>query len=95
VPYIVADNPDIGSKRAIELSNQMTKGEKWRMFVLDLSFIGWYLLGFLAFVIGTLFVMPYEDATKAELYLHLRERAVDRGLTSLDELNLIAYDEYE
>lgn len=43
VPYILADNPDIGAGRAVELSNQMTEGEKWNMFVLDLSFIGWYL----------------------------------------------------
>lgn len=94
VPYILSDNPNIGANRAIQLSNEMTKGEKWEMFVLDLSFIGWYLLGLLALGIGVLFVMPYEDATKAQLYLHLRERAVDQGWTSLDELNLIETEEY-
>jgi uncharacterized membrane protein len=93
VPYILADNPSIGTSRAIELSNEMTNGEKWNMFVLDLSFIGWYLLGLLALGIGVLFVMPYEDATKAELYLHLRERAVERGFTSTSELNLIEVEE--
>lgn len=93
VPYILADNPDIGASRAIELSNRMTDGEKWDMFVLDLSFLGWYLLGVIALGIGVLFVMPYEDATKAELYLVLREKAVNRGYTTLDELNLVeAYD---
>lgn len=95
VPYILADNPDIGSKRAIELSNQMTAGHKWDMFVLDLSFIGWYLLGLLALGIGVLFVMPYEDATKAELYLLFREHAVERGWTSLTELNLVEAYDYE
>ncbi len=89
VPYILADNPSIGAKRAIELSNEMTKGEKWKIFVLELSFIGWYLLGLLALGIGILFVMPYEDATKAELYLHLRESAIERGATTPDELNLV------
>lgn len=38
VPYILADNPSIGAERAIQLSNRMTDGEKWDMFVLDLSF---------------------------------------------------------
>jgi uncharacterized membrane protein len=93
VPYILADNPSIGASRAIELSNEMTQGEKWEMFVLDLSFIGWYLVGLLALGFGVLFVMPYEDATKAELYLHLRDRAVERGATTLDELHLIVAEE--
>ena len=91
VPYILADNPTIGYNRAIELSNQMTRGEKWNIFVLDLSFIGWYLLGTLALLVGVLFVVPYEDATNAELYLVLRENAISRGLTSYEELN-IAHD---
>lgn len=95
VPYILADNPDIGASRAIELSNQMTNGEKWEMFVLDLSFIGWYLLGILALGIGVFFVMPYEDATKAELYLVLREKAVNKNYTSLDELNLVEATVFE
>jgi uncharacterized membrane protein len=86
VPYILADNPNIGYKRAIELSNNMTAGNKFNMFVLDLSFIGWYILGMLAFFIGTLFVLPYHFATEAELYLVLRKNALDSGLCSYDEL---------
>ncbi len=43
-PYILADNPNMLPGRAITLSRQMTRGEKWNIFVLDLSFIGWYLL---------------------------------------------------
>ncbi len=87
VPYILSENPRIGYKRAIELSNKMTDGEKMDMFVLDLSFIGWYLLGLLALFIGTIFVMPYENATKAELYLVLRQKALDTGICSYEELN--------
>ncbi len=45
VPYILADNPEIGHKRAIELSSKMTQGEKWNIFILDLSFLGWFILG--------------------------------------------------
>ncbi|MDF2958266.1 MAG: hypothetical protein K0S39_1, partial [Paenibacillus sp.] len=88
VPYILADNPNIGYKRAVELSKHMTAGQKMDMFVLDLSFLGWYLLGFLALFIGVLFVMPYDNATKAELYLTLRHHALDQGLCSYEELRL-------
>ncbi|MFA9397695.1 MAG: DUF975 family protein [Clostridiaceae bacterium] len=88
VPYILADNPNIGYKRAIELSNEMTDGQKFDIFVLDLSFIGWYLLGIIAFGVGILFVKPYDDATNAELYLVLRQDAIDKGITNPMELNL-------
>ncbi|MFE5317936.1 DUF975 family protein [Paenibacillus sp. NPDC056579] len=88
VPYILADHPGIGTKRAVELSNQMTRGHKWNMFVLDLSFIGWYLLGILALIVGVLFVMPYVYSTHAELYLAIRRQALEEGISSRAELNL-------
>lgn len=88
VPYILTDNPQIGYSRAIELSNEMTKGHKFDMFVLDLSFIGWYILGLIALGVGVLFVMPYELATKAELYLVLRKNAMDYGMCTAGELSL-------
>jgi uncharacterized membrane protein len=86
VPYILADNPEINYKRALELSTRMTKGEKFDIFVLDLSFIGWYLLGTLAFVVGILFVMPYQNATEAELYIILRQNAIQNGFCTYEEL---------
>lgn len=89
VPFILADNPGIGHNKAIELSKQMTYGHKFDMFVLDLSFLGWYILGLMAFVIGTLFVLPYHDATKAELYLVLRQNALEQGMCEYEDLGLI------
>jgi uncharacterized membrane protein len=88
VPYILADNPNIGYRRAVELSKEMTRGHKFRIFVLDLSFIGWILLGIVVLFVGVLFVMPYIYATKAELYLALRRQALKNGLTSEEELRL-------
>ncbi|GAA4848237.1 DUF975 family protein [Paenibacillus vulneris] len=85
-PYLLADQPHLGTKRAVELSNRMTRGHKWRMFVLDLSFLGWYLLGTIALFIGVLFVLPYVNATQAELYLELRQRAMDDGIIDRSEL---------
>ncbi len=87
VPYILADNPTIHYKRALELSEQMTRGEKADIWVLDLSFIGWYLLGALACGVGIIFVNPYVNATKAELYITLRKKALKNGLFRYEELN--------
>ncbi|REK75030.1 DUF975 family protein [Paenibacillus paeoniae] len=89
VPFILANNPNIGYKRAVDLSNQMTRGHKFRIFVLDLSFLGWIFLGLLACGIGVLFVLPYINATKAELYLALRKESLERNLTTEEELRLV------
>ncbi len=89
VPYILAENPGIEARRAIELSDQMTKGHKWDMFVLDLSFIGWYFLGLLAMGIGIIFVMPYELATKAELYQVLKRTALEAGICGREEFGQV------
>jgi uncharacterized membrane protein len=43
-PFILTDNPKIGYARALKLSIQMTSGQKWSIFVLQLSFLGWVLL---------------------------------------------------
>jgi uncharacterized membrane protein len=90
VPYILAENPDIEWRRALALSRGMTDGCKFDIFVLQLSFFGWYLLGALALFVGTLFVAPYPEATMAELYAHLRGKAIARGLTSEGELPGVA-----
>ncbi len=86
VPYLLAENPYMNSRRARQLSAAMTQGEKGRIFVLGLSFLGWELLGALLCGIGLLFVSPYVQATYAELYAALRAKAFSLGLTSEEEL---------
>lgn len=86
VPYILSENPGLPWRRALDLSRTMTQGSKLRIFVLQLSFIGWYLLGMLALGVGILFVQPYYEATAAELYAALREQALARGLVAEGEL---------
>ncbi len=86
VPYILAENPQISTARAFELSKKMTDGEKWNIFVLDLSFIGWYLLGTLCCGIGVIFVNPYLHATHAELYQVMREKAFGMSFSDPSEL---------
>ena len=50
----------------------MTDKNKLRMFLLSISFVGWFLLGIACFGFGTIFVMPYMNATFTELYLKLK-----------------------
>ncbi len=79
IPYLLAENPNMTRSRAFKLSKAMTRGYKWELFVLDLSFIGWRLLGFLCCCAGVFFLVPYIEATKAEAYTFLKARAIERG----------------
>lgn len=73
IPFILAENPDIDREDAFRLSKEMMHGNKWRTYVLGLSFFGWELLGILCCCgIGTIFLMPYINATYAALYEKLR-----------------------
>jgi uncharacterized membrane protein len=44
VPFLLSDNPHMSGSRARQLSRMMTDGEKGAIFVLYLSFIGWFFL---------------------------------------------------
>ncbi len=91
VPFILANNSGITGKRARELSTSMTNGNKWNLFVLDLSFIGWILLGCLACGIGVLFVLPYINASYAEAYTCLKAEAMQtKGVSGDEELPALA-----
>lgn len=74
VPYLLSENPEMNGKEARGLSAEMTDGQKWDIFVLDLSFLGWYLLGLICFIVGILLIPPYAYATRAELYIYLRDQ---------------------
>lgn len=81
VPYILASNPDISSKEAFNLSQEMMKGNKWRAFKLDVSFIVWHLISMFTFgIVGFLFVNPYVTLTEVELYYTLRAEVGDKNI---------------
>ena len=70
---MIPDNPDIDKKEAFDKSKAMMKGNKWRVFVLDLSFILWYLLGSITFgIVNVFYVEPYRQLTDAALYETLK-----------------------
>ena len=71
--FILVDNPDMTASEAIRLSKQMMSGNRWRLFCLHFSFIGWSILATLTFGIGNLWLRPYRQAADAAFYLDLCE----------------------
>ena len=73
MPYLLADDPTMSTKEAFAQSKRMMSGNKWRAFVLDLSFILWYLLAIPTVGLITIFFAnPYKKMTDAALYEALR-----------------------
>lgn len=68
VYHILAENPDMTVREAMAESRRIMKGNKFRFFRLQFSFIGWYLLVAITFGIAALWVVPYEQAAMAAFY---------------------------
>lgn len=73
VPFILAENPNTPTGEALGMSRSMMYGHKWECFELQLSFLGWFLLGALLCGVGVTFVYPYYHATMTEFYEGLRQ----------------------
>ncbi|MBO5209762.1 MAG: DUF975 family protein [Lachnospiraceae bacterium] len=72
VEYILAENPDMPYKEVLARSKEMMDGQKWKAFVLDLSFILWEILGiFTCGILDIFFTRPYMYLTRAALYREL------------------------
>ena len=74
-PYLMAENPDMGVMEAIARSKELMNGNKWRLFCLHISFIGWNLLCVLTLGIGYLWLAPYQNAAETAFYLEVTGRA--------------------
>ena len=71
--YISLDHPEYTPNNCIDYSQDMMDGHKMELFLLDLSFIGWILLGILSFGIGMLWVTPYLQTSHAVFYEKIKE----------------------
>ena len=88
IPYILAENPRISRKDAFVLSRQLMRRNKWKFFLLDLSFLGWKILSlFTLGLLDFLFVNPYMAAGRAELYAVLRRSYVLSRSPGYENLN--------
>ena len=80
VPYIIAENPEIDYKEAFQISKQMMDGEKMEAFIMDLSFLGWYLLSAVTCgLLAIFYVNPYVQASFAEMYTFNKQKAYQEG----------------
>lgn len=77
VSYILAEHPDMGYREVLQMSKDMMNGEKWRAFVLDLSFIPWHLLGMITCGMVELFYV--------NSYVRLTDAALYRAISAKDE----------
>ena len=83
------DNPTLTASQVLNLSQRITKGYKGSLFLMELSFLGWYLLGAVTFGIAYLYVHPYLYTTQAMYYELLRQNALDRGIASPWEFGMV------
>lgn len=66
--YIKVDNPSADWRECLDRSTLMMEGHRWELFCLQLSFLGWMIVGALACGLGTLWVEPYQEAAVANFY---------------------------
>lgn len=88
VPYIVAENPNIKTLDAINLSRRMMDGHKWECFKLELSYLGWMILGTCTLGISEiLYSNPYKIATMTEYFVNVRKIAKQNKIKGIEKLN--------
>lgn len=71
--YLLNDNPNLGAMEALELSKKIMMGNKWRLFCLHLSFIGWAILSILTCGIGFIWLTPYMTTAVTNFYESLEK----------------------
>ncbi len=78
IPYLLAENPNITKKDAFLLAKQLTSKEKWNLFLIDLSLIGWNILKICTLNLSGIFYSDiYKETLYAEAYMSLRQRKKD------------------
>ena len=66
--FILAEYPELTAGEAIARSKELMYGNRWRLFCLNISFIGWDILSFVTLGIGNLWLRPYKQAATAAFY---------------------------
>lgn len=77
--YVLSDiisieESNLQPKEAVAKSKELMTNNRWKFFLLDLSFIGWALLSSLTFGIGMLWLLPYIQLTHIAFYKHISKK---------------------
>ena len=75
-PFILSEDPSMSIQEAIDYSKELMNGNKWRLFCLIVSFIGWMVLCAFTLGIGYLWLKPYQNASLAAFYLEISGKNV-------------------
>ena len=93
VYFLLLDYPDLSVSQIWKRSAQLMKGNRWRWFKLELSFIPWAIACIFTLGIGFLWLGAYMNATYTEFYLDLvQQQAYSTQAPSGQTVNYAATD---
>ena len=84
--YIIAEFKDVSVTKAMRISIEITKGRKWDLFVMYLSFLGWDIISLFTCGILQLWLMPYKNMTYTNAYHALMKEALESGRIKPEDL---------
>ena len=72
--YIMLDHPEYSAMECLRRSKEMTQGYKWQLFILDLSFILWWIASVIpgAGYVVQIYFTPYKEAVHVLYYEEIR-----------------------
>ena len=84
--YLVNKESDLYAMAAIEKSKNYTRGYKWDLFMLDLSYLGWYFIGLFTFGILWLWIIPKHQVARAMYFEEIYENFTPTKKDEISEL---------
>lgn len=81
-PILLVNNPNMGIIESFSRSAELMKGHKWEYFCLEISFIGWYIIGILSAGIGFLWIIPYNNTACSHFYLEMLKETSSESLST-------------
>ena len=84
--FLVVEYPKLSIRKAIRVSQEITKGHKLDIFVTQMSFLGWSILALLTAGIGFLWLRPYYYMTMTNVFHAILQEAVTAGRITAEDL---------
>jgi uncharacterized membrane protein len=85
--YIIAEYKEVSISKAMRISIEITKGHKWDLFVMYLSFLGWAFLSVFTLGILNFWLLPYMNMTYVNAYHALMKEALESGRIKPEDLS--------